>query len=291
MAVSQVRTTGFAARRAPARRSRASAQPRCAAASVSIPKVDLAAGGSTATAFPLGACVTAWTPAGTDRDVLYCRPDAKFDGSKPISGGVPHCFPQFGPGAMQQHGFARNLEWTVASSSDSSVTFELVDSEYTREMWDFAFKCTYTAEVAASALTCTLTVDNLDDKDFDFTASFHTYFSVESLPDVKVLGLEGLKVLDRVADSEGTQDGPVTIGGPVDSVYYGAPADLTLEVGGDAAPVKLSATGWTDAVVWNPWTDMENCYQEFVCVENACVGEPVVVKAGESWTASTVISV
>ena len=41
------------------------------------------------------------------------RPDAKMDGSKPISGGIPHCFPQFGPGAIQQHGFARNETWEV----------------------------------------------------------------------------------------------------------------------------------------------------------------------------------
>ena len=26
--------------------------------------------------------------------VLYVRPDAVFDKSKPISGGIPHCFPQ-----------------------------------------------------------------------------------------------------------------------------------------------------------------------------------------------------
>lgn len=45
--------------------------------------------------------------------VLYVRPDAKLDGSRPIAGGVPLCFPQFGPGEMQQHGFARNLEWEV----------------------------------------------------------------------------------------------------------------------------------------------------------------------------------
>lgn len=37
--------------------------------------------------------------------------------SKPISGGIPHCFPQFGPGDMQQHGFARNLDWSIASTS------------------------------------------------------------------------------------------------------------------------------------------------------------------------------
>jgi Aldose 1-epimerase len=35
-------------------------------------------------------------------DSLFVRPDAKLDGSKPISGGLPHCFPQFGPGKIQQ---------------------------------------------------------------------------------------------------------------------------------------------------------------------------------------------
>ena len=58
-----------------------------------------------------GANVTSWClPSGDD--VLYVRPDAVFDKSKPISGGVPLCFPRFGPSdEMQQHGFARNLKW------------------------------------------------------------------------------------------------------------------------------------------------------------------------------------
>lgn len=42
-----------------------------------------------------GACVTSWKQASGD-EVLYVRPDAKFDKSKPISGGIPHCFPQVG---------------------------------------------------------------------------------------------------------------------------------------------------------------------------------------------------
>ena len=63
-----------------------------------------------------GACVTSWKQPSGD-EVLFVRPDAKFDGSKPISGGIPHCFPQFGPGALPQHGFARNMDWSIASTS------------------------------------------------------------------------------------------------------------------------------------------------------------------------------
>lgn len=76
------------------------------------------------------------------------RPDAVFDKSKPISGGLPWCFPQFGPGAMQQHGFARNLDWEVASTSadlqpderDPEVEFVLTESDYTLKMWPHKFK-------------------------------------------------------------------------------------------------------------------------------------------------------
>lgn len=48
-----------------------------------------------------GGAIISWKMASGD-EVLYTRPDAKFDRSKPISGGIPHCFPQFGPGPMQQ---------------------------------------------------------------------------------------------------------------------------------------------------------------------------------------------
>ena len=56
---------------------------------------------------------------------IAVRPDSKMDGSKPISGGLSHCFPQFGPGPIQQHGFARNLNWSVHTCTESSATFEL----------------------------------------------------------------------------------------------------------------------------------------------------------------------
>lgn len=49
-----------------------------------------AADGSTAEVYLFGGVVTSFKPKGGD-DVLYVRPDAKFDKSKPISGGLPHC--------------------------------------------------------------------------------------------------------------------------------------------------------------------------------------------------------
>jgi glucose-6-phosphate 1-epimerase len=114
-----------------------------------LPTINLAAGTSSATIYPFGACVTSYVRDGFD--YLFVRPDAKLDGSKPISGGLPFCWPAFGPpsdqnaavGELQQHGFARNLEWEVESSGGSSAVLTLAPNEYTRGMWDKEFKLTY----------------------------------------------------------------------------------------------------------------------------------------------------
>ena len=70
---------------------------------------------------------------------MAVRPDAKMDGSKPISGGLSHCFPQFGPGEIQQHGFARNVDWTVEDLGEASCTLSMKPSDYSKEMWDKDF--------------------------------------------------------------------------------------------------------------------------------------------------------
>lgn len=64
-----------------------------------------------------GATITSFCQPSGD-EVLFVRPDAVLDGTKPISGGCPLCFPIFGPSpTMQQHGFARNQSWTVLRTS------------------------------------------------------------------------------------------------------------------------------------------------------------------------------
>ncbi|KAL6273962.1 hypothetical protein ACE6H2_024654 [Prunus campanulata] len=208
-----------------------------------LPKVVLtSAGGSEADIYLFGGCITSWkVPSG--RDLLFVRPDAVFNKKKPISGGVPHCFPQFGPGAIQQHGFARNLDWSVIDSEnvqgDPAITLELKDGEYSRSMWDFSFQALY-------------------------------------------------KVTKLLMRSNDCRDG-VTFPGFVDCVYLEAPNELHLDNGlGDIISIKN--TNWTDAVLWNPYLTMEACYKDFVCVENAKIGN-VQLEPGHTWTATQHLSI
>lgn len=287
------------ARRGPAARrsSRGPVRVRAAASVEEIagegglPAVKLtSADGCTATAYLFGGVVTSFVKDG--RDILYVRPDAVFDKSKPISGGLPHCWPQFGPGDIQVHGFARNVDWALTNTTEGdspSIEMTLTPSDYTRAMWDKDFKVTQTITLGDGKLTATMKVTNPGSEAFSFTGSFHTYFAAD-IDAVKVSGMKGCKSLDRLASEEGTVDGDITISGPVDSVYYDVPAELSLAVGGGNS-VSISGTGgWKDAVVWSPWTSMEACYKEFVCVENAACAEPVVVEAGGEWEATTVLA-
>ena len=143
-------------------------RPELVTTKMALETVELKNGKASATVYPLGATVTSFK---APHEVLFCRPDAKFDGSKPISGGIPHCFPQFGPGAIQQHGFARNLVWKVASKSDQDITLELVDNEETMAMWPNKFQALYKVTLADSKLNCELTVKNTDDKAWEFQVS------------------------------------------------------------------------------------------------------------------------
>jgi glucose-6-phosphate 1-epimerase len=101
--------------------------------------------GASSEIYLLGGVVTSYKDAdGTD--FIAVRPDAKMDGSKPISGGLSHCFPQFGPGAIQQHGFARNLPGLSSRRptpwSNLSWPFGLHQG-----MWDKEFLCTFSVNL------------------------------------------------------------------------------------------------------------------------------------------------
>ncbi|XP_060675017.1 putative glucose-6-phosphate 1-epimerase isoform X2 [Ziziphus jujuba] len=262
-----------------------------------LPKVVLtSAGGSEAEIYLFGGCITSWKiPNG--KDLLFVRPDAVFNKKKPISGGIPHCFPQFGPGPIQQHGFARNLDWSIVDSENVEgnpiITLELKDGTYSRSMWDFSFQALYKVTLKTKSISTELTIINTDDKPFSFSTALHTYFRA-SVTGASVSGLKGCKTLNKDPDPKNPLEGKeerdlVNFPGFVDCVYLDAPDELRLDNGlGDIISIKN--TNWSDAVLWNPHLQMEACYRDFVCVENAKIGI-TQLEPKQSWIASQHVSI
>lgn len=245
------------------------------------------AAGDKAEVFTYGACVTSYIKDGTD--VLMVRPDAKMDGSKPISGGIPHCFPQFGPGAIQQHGFARNLDWTVASQADDKLVLKLSESAYTMDMWPHPFEVKYTITLKADRLSTEFCVTNTGGSSFDFTAALHSYWSISGTANVKISSpaFAGASYLDKMLDPPAqttSAEASMTITKEVDSVFADVSGDVMLEDSKRARPLTISSQlGWSDTVLWNPYGSEAMGYDSFVCVESAQASAPVVLQPQEYW--------
>ena len=246
------------------------------------------ASGSSAKIHVLGACVTSYVDAG-GTEWLAVRPDAKMDGSKPISGGASFCFPQFGPGKIQQHGFARNLDWDIVKTEGDSVTFELLPSEYTKAMWDYPFRCVYEVKLTASSLDTTFTVENQgQEEDFSFQQALHTYFDVSNIGNVSVAGsFLGSTYLDKMADPPAKRTEvrkELTIAEEYDRVYEGV-NDPVLKDSQKQKQLKIINTqGYKDTVIWSPYGNEPMGYENFLCVESVAF-EPVHLAPKQSWVA------
>jgi len=242
---------------------------------------------SSAEVYLLGGVVTSYIK--DDVEYIAVRPDAMMDGSKPISGGLSHCWPQFGPGAIQQHGFARNVNWEVVSIADdaSSVDLVLTPSAYTKDMWDKDFKCTFTVTLGNDQLDTKMNVENVGDEAFDFQAALHSYFTVSSLENLEITGsFEGKEFLNKMIGDEGEmqteEKSSITISEEYDRVYKGV-NDPTLKDSGKGKSLSvLNTAGWEDTVIWNPYGNEGMGFNEFVCVESVKF-DPVTLEGGAAW--------
>mmetsp|Transcript_16808 Transcript_16808/g.34235 ORF Transcript_16808/g.34235 Transcript_16808/m.34235 type:complete len:310 (+) Transcript_16808:33-962(+) len=236
----------------------------------------------------LGGVPTKYTDAdGTDW--IAVRPDAKMDGSKPISGGLSHCFPQFGPGEIQQHGFARNVPWSVASMGEDSVTLKLEPSDYSKAMWDVEFEATLKVSLTASSLDTELVVANKGSDEFAFQAALHSYFDLSDIKDVSVAGsFKGAEFLNKMLDPPATQvedRSELLVAEEYDRVYMGV-NDCVLKDSGKGKALKIvNGGGWKDTVVWSPYGNEGMGYKNFMCIESVAF-DKVALAGGKEWSAT-----
>lgn len=244
------------------------------------------AAGDTSEIYLLGGVVTSYVSGG--RDCIAVRPDAKMDGSKPISGGLSHCWPQFGPGAIQQHGFARNVNWSVKTMTETTVELEMAPSDYTKDIWDKEFLCTFSVALEDERLATKMLVENKGETAFDFQAALHSYFTVSALDNFSIAGsFKGKEFLNKMVGEEGemqTEDrDEITIGEEYDRVYKGVADPVLKDTGTGKTLTVANAAGYEDTVLWNPYGDEGMGYDNFVCVESVKF-DPVTLEGGASWT-------
>eukprot|EP01126_Amoeba_proteus_P009973 TRINITY_DN13848_c0_g1_i1.p1 TRINITY_DN13848_c0_g1~~TRINITY_DN13848_c0_g1_i1.p1 ORF type:complete len:313 (+),score=60.47 TRINITY_DN13848_c0_g1_i1:57-995(+) len=241
-------------------------------------------------------------------DLIFLSSKASFTERKAIRGGVPICFPQFGPGSLPQHGFARtSSDWVVTETrlsedhNEASVTLLLKDNPTTRQTpWPFRFTLELRTHISYNAteksrLKQILSVTNDDERQFTFTTALHNYFCVPDVEQSSVVGLVGLDYYDRLhREFFVEQSEHVRFPGPVDRTYHSAPNKITITGGTGGSRIFVTKENFPDVVVWNCWeegakamADMgDEDYKNYVCCEVGAVGRPVPLAPNETWKAS-----
>jgi glucose-6-phosphate 1-epimerase len=240
-----------------------------------IPAHHFKQGSSELTIAQQGAHLLSWRVDGVEQ--LYLSSLAASDGTTPIRGGVPVCFPQFNMrGDLPKHGFARTLPWTLVST-DPHPCFELCSSASTRAIWPFDFVMRLTFEISHNSLRMVWSVRNTGAAALSFTGALHTYLWVDSLDATALHGL---------------QDPPLVFTSEFDRVYTAPPSGSAMRLEDGKRIIDITQSdSLAHTVVWNPHAALcrqiadlpDDGYQYYLCVEAAQVLSPITVSAGDTW--------
>jgi glucose-6-phosphate 1-epimerase len=134
--------------------------------------------------------------------------------------------------------------WTLKSSTDTTLELEMAPSDYTKDIWDKEFLCTFSVTLEAGELKTNMLVKNVGEAEsFDFQAALHSYFTVSSLENLEIAGsFQGKEFLNKMVGDEGemqTEDrSAITITEEYDRVYKGV-NDPVLKDSGTGKAVRL----------------------------------------------------
>ena len=248
-----------------------------------------------------GAHITSWVPVG-QQPILWLSEKSNFEKGKPIRGGVPICFPWFGPNANDSsapaHGSARLVEWQVVSThlkEDGAIAIGLemsIDPFVLR--FDVAF-----GRVLKMTLRTELSMDATSPQSFE--DALHTYFAVSDIRSISIAGLETTDYIDKVDQAilKPASGMPIKFTGETDRVYVDTGADCLLIDDGMKRVIRVSKSGSVSTVVWNPWIDKskrmadfgDDEWPEMVCIETANVGSGrIELTPGESHSTTAIVS-
>jgi len=243
-----------------------------------------------------GAHVTHFQPR-DGKPVLFMSAKSWFEPGKPIRGGVPICFPWFGPrqdgkpGAA--HGFARLLEWELTAAEQVGngaveIGLRLVSNDATHKEWDGEFEAEYRVTVGP-ALGLRLRVRNTSQQPMRIEEALHTYLAVDDVRQVSIEGLAGTAYSDRVGTPHEETEGaaPICITAETDRIYRNTHAMCVVHDPGWKRRLVIEKTGSDATVVWNPWIAKAKAMPDFgddewpsmLCIETCNVREHVVTIA------------
>ena len=176
----------------------------------------LTAGGGTVSVALQGGQVLSWIPGPGEPDVLWCSPLSRLGSGKPVRGGIPLCWPWFGPhpdaaASLPAHGFVRAAPWqvigvTVEGDAPLNGRVSLSLRTALAPAQHAVLGCEAGVEMCVTldaGLEVALITTNAGPADLILSEALHTYFGVGDIADVHISGLDGLTYRDQLIGTDG----------------------------------------------------------------------------------------
>ena len=230
-----------------------------------------------------GGHITNFKPHKT-MEILWMSPESNFQEGIPIRGGIPVCFPWFGPHktdpSMPQHGFARLKQWNVIETStfpsgETMLRLQLCSSPQTKNYWNYDF-CAEMKIIVGKNLTATLQVSNTSATEFEYTCALHSYFSLSSIENITIEGLQNTRYHNQLEPGEFIQDTEkLEIKKAETRHYYDTESTCVINDPYFRRRISMAKSGSKVTTVWNPGEETckkiddmpDDAFQTFICVE------------------------
>jgi glucose-6-phosphate 1-epimerase len=277
-----------------------------------LPRAQVTLASAAATIYLHGAHLTHWQPTGAD-PVIFLSAQSDFAPGKAIRGGIPICFPWFGPrsdgGPGPSHGFARLQEWELSfaalipgeTGERLHLIFSLWPTDLSRSLGFDKFRAAYEVTIG-DTLSLRLTVANAGDKPLRFEEALHSYFAVGDVRQTTLTGLESALYRDKTdaMQEKHAPAGPLGFTAETDSVFPANIAPVTIHDSAGKRTIQVEKTNSATTVVWNPWATLaakladlpDDAWPEFVCVEAANTAtDSITLQPGETHAMQILIAV
>ena len=250
-----------------------------------------------------GGHLLSWQPKAQAQPVVWLSESAKIAPGQSIRGGVPVCWPWFGPHESEEsypnHGFARTSSWQVIKTSmlsggETEIELLLEQSKNDKTQWPYNTSLSLHITIGES-LKMALTTRNDSEQAIAISEALHTYFQISDIGAVVVEGLDGCDYLDKVVNFDRrTQQGQIEFCGETDRVYIDTTADCVIVDQQLQRRIRVGKSGSLSTIVWAPWADKarqmgdlgaDNGWRRMVCVESAnAAANKISINPGKSHT-------
>jgi D-hexose-6-phosphate mutarotase len=249
-----------------------------------------------------------WKPSDQSHPVIWLSEDAKIAPGKSIRGGVPVCWPWFGPHGVESkfpaHGFARAVPWELLEALEKNgiilMKFRLISSDSFKNQWPHPSTLELSFEIG-STLKVELTTTNTGSNEFSIGEALHTYFQIGDIEKISVEGLDKTEYLDKVGiPAKRIQSGAINFSSEVDRVFMNTKSECSLIDGVLGRKIKIQKSDSMSTIVWTPWKEKaeqmgdmgkNEGWKRMVCVETGnALNNCVTVKAGSKHTLTAIYS-